>query len=245
MVLQAFALYSLFTVCFLSFDQYLSTNVRSSWRQKSTLKLAHLLTSLNVCFVVLHSSTVLIIYEIQPSMSCNVYNPIARRYYSFFYYPILANILPVVLTVTLSLLAYRNVRRIVRLQLPVFRRRLDRQMTAMTLARVMVLIIFGFPYIIISQYAVNLKISGNNYMEIAIVSLLSAIFASIMHANFTVNFYVFLIVSSRFRRQVKTILMKKCCRSIKRCFNKAPTNIRMNQISPGILLPSVSISELE
>ena len=31
MMLQAFALCSLFTVCFLSFDQYLSTNLRAHW----------------------------------------------------------------------------------------------------------------------------------------------------------------------------------------------------------------------
>lgn len=187
MMLQTFALYSLFNICCLSFDQYLSTNVRSSWRQRSTLKLAYLLTSLNLFLVMAHSPTALIFTEIQPPMGCNVYKPVARRYYLFFYYPILANMLPLAITITSSFLAYRNVRRIVRLQLPIFRRRLDRQMTAITLARVMVLMICGFPYIIISLYQLNLKITEDNYMEIAIVNILSTVFASLLHANFTVN----------------------------------------------------------
>jgi hypothetical protein len=34
-------LHSLFTISFLAFDQFLSTNYRQSWRQLSTIKLAH------------------------------------------------------------------------------------------------------------------------------------------------------------------------------------------------------------
>jgi hypothetical protein len=187
MMLQAFALFSLFNICFLSFDQYLSTNARPIWRQKSTLTLAHLLTSLNVCFVILHGITALVFTEIQPSMGCSVYNPIAKRYYTFFYYPVLANTFPLTFIVTSIVLAYRNVRRIVRLQQPVFRRRLDYQMTAMTLARVVVLTICGFPYVIISLYQLNLYIPADNYMQIAIITLLSIVFASLLHLNFAVN----------------------------------------------------------
>ncbi|CAF4804398.1 unnamed protein product, partial [Rotaria socialis] len=78
-------------------------------------------------------------------MGCNIYNTISKRYYTFFYFPIVTNVLPITTTITSSLLAYRNVRRIVCLQRPVFRRRLDRQMTAITLARIVVLIALGSP----------------------------------------------------------------------------------------------------
>jgi hypothetical protein len=140
-----------------------------------------------VCFVILHGITALVFTEIQPSMGCSVYNPIAKRYYTFFYYPVLANTFPLTFIVTSIVLAYRNVRRIVRLQQPVFRRRLDYQMTAMTLARVVVLTICGFPYVIISLYQLNLYIPADNYMQIAIITLLSIVFASLLHLNFAVN----------------------------------------------------------
>ncbi|CAF1319089.1 unnamed protein product [Rotaria magnacalcarata] len=98
-------------------------------------------------------------------------------------------------------------------------------MTAIASIRVMmVLMIFGFPYIIISQYAVDLNISASNIMEVAIV---------------------FLILSSRFRRHAKTVLVKRCWRSIRFCCNKASLNIRTNQIYPEIPQTTSSSNELE
>ncbi|CAF1513868.1 unnamed protein product [Adineta ricciae] len=77
-------------------------------------------------------------------------------------------------------------------------------------------------------------------MKIAIITLLSIIFASLLHFNFTINFYIFILISSRFRRQAKSVLVKKCWRSIQRCLHKMPTNIRMNRISPGKPPPNSS-----
>ncbi|CAF0996589.1 unnamed protein product [Rotaria sordida] len=126
-----------------------------------------------------------------------------------------------------------------------FRRRLDRQMTAMTLARVIVLIICGLPFICISLYQLNVNNNVNNYMELAIVSLLLSITASLMHTNFVINFYVFLMVLSRFRRQAKNVLIKKPWRLIKSLCNKTSTNISRNKVSPEIAQQSFSANELE
>jgi len=120
-------------------------------------------------------------------MGCTVYNPTLKQYFSFFYYPILSTSLPLVITVTFSLLAYRNVRRIVRRQVPLVRRRLDRQLTAMVLARVICTIILGVPFICITLYQLNLSNSENNYMKLAITSLVGIIFYSLLYANFAVN----------------------------------------------------------
>ncbi|CAF2684068.1 unnamed protein product [Rotaria sp. Silwood2] len=178
-------------------------------------------------------------------MGCTIYNPTIKRYYSYFYYPVMAGILPLTITLTTSILAYNNVRRIIRRQLPVIRRRLDRQMTAMTLARVLVLIICGVPFVCISLYQLNINNSENNYMELSIVGLLLSITTSIMHANFVVSFYVFLIVSPRFRRQAKYVLFKKCWRFIKSLCDRTPTNPQSNQVSPEIVERSLLPNELE
>ncbi|CAF1504815.1 unnamed protein product [Rotaria sp. Silwood1] len=178
-------------------------------------------------------------------MGCSIYNPILKRYYSFFYYPVITSIFPLTITLTTSLLAYHNVRRIIRRQLPVYRRRLDRQMTAMTLARVMVLIIGGVPYVCISLYQLNVNNSENNSTELAIVSFLLSITTSFMHANFVVNFYVFLMVSSRFRRQAKTVLIKKPWRLIKSLYDRTLTSPQRNQVFPEIAQRSFSANELE
>jgi hypothetical protein len=187
MLIQIFGVCSLLSVCFLSFDQYLSTNLQYYWRQMSTLTLAHSLVVFTVCFAMLHSTIFFIFTENQPSLGCTVYNPIAKNYISFFYYPILTSTLPLIFTITTSLLAYRNVRRIIRRQVPVHRRRLDHQMTAMTLARVLIFVICGLPFIFICLYEFHMDTSETNYMELSIVSLISAILSSLLYSSFMVN----------------------------------------------------------
>lgn len=192
MIVQIFGVCSLFMVCFLSFDQYLSTNLRYFWRQMSTIKLAHYLTLYTICFSLLHSTIFFIFSEIQESMGCTIYYSIFKRYLTIFYYPILNSAFPLIITISASLLAYRNVRRIIRRQVSVVRRRLDHQMTAMTLARVIVFVICGLPFIFISLYEFNIDTSENNYMELAIVNLISSILYSLLYSNFVVNYKYFL-----------------------------------------------------
>jgi hypothetical protein len=184
---QVFGLCSLYTICFTTFDQYLSTNHRYSFRQISTLKLAHRLTIFNVSIVILHSILFLIYIEIYAAFGCTVYNLIVKRYFSFFYYPILSSALPLIVTASFSLMAYHNVRHIIRRQMPVIRRRLDRQLTAMVLARVICIIILGFPYIFSTLYQLNANISEDNDTELAINGLVGAITYSLLYTNFSVS----------------------------------------------------------
>lgn len=133
-IAQICGLCSLCIICCMTFDQYLTTNYRYNLRQMSTIKLAQRLTFIVICFCFLHSILFLIFSQIQPTMGCTVYNPILKKYFAFFYYPILSNALPLIITITFSLMAYLNVRRIVRMKIPLVRRRLDKQLTAMVLA---------------------------------------------------------------------------------------------------------------
>ena len=189
-LLVIFGLCSLFTICLLTFDQFMSTNPRLSWRQISTLKLAHRLTLVNVSFVIVHSIPFLVLIENKSSAGCTIYNPVLSSYLTFFYYPILSSIFPIVVTVTFSLLAYRNVRRIVRRQIPVVRRRLDRQLTAMVLARVVCLLVLGLPYIFYSMYRLIRHVADENQLEIAIDNLVGAVSSSLLYMNFAVSWNV-------------------------------------------------------
>ena len=182
-----FGIGSLFTICFLTFDQFMSTNPRPNWRQVSTLKLAHRLTLLNICFVVLHSIPFMIYAEIQEANGCDIYNKKFRSYMIFFSYPILSSVAPIIFNVTFSLLAYCNVRRIVRRQVAVNRRRLDRQLTAMVLARICCLILLGLPYIIVSVFLLNFSKTQDNQLDAAIVRMTTVITNSLVYLNFAVK----------------------------------------------------------
>ena len=178
---------SLFTVCFLAFDQYMSTNPRPHFRQISSLKLAHRLTLVNVCFVLLHTIPFLIFTELRQGELCTIYNLVLSVYFTYFYYPILSAAVPLLITLTFSLLAYRNVRRIIRQRIHVFRRRLDRQLTVMILARVFCLILFGLPYIIYSLYRINVSVTDRNQLQMTILKLATRIAYSVLFLNFTVK----------------------------------------------------------
>lgn len=187
MIVQSCGFFSVLTISCMTIDQFFSTHYSTFLRQFGSYRLAYRLTIINLCFTILHSSLFLIFNDIQ-SMICTVYNSIIRKYLSFFYYPILSNTIPTIITITFSLLAYRNVHRIIRRQISIVRRRLDRQLTSMVLARVILIIICGLPYVCTTLYGFNVDKSGDQHMQLAILSLATVIADTMLITNFCVNF---------------------------------------------------------
>lgn len=194
-IVQGCGLYSLLTICFNTFDQYLVTNHRYAIRQLSTIKLAYRLTIFYTCFTILHSLIFLIFNDIQSSLGCTVYNSLLKKYLSFFYYPILGNAFPLIATVIFSLFAYHNVRSVVRRQIPLIRRRLDKELTSLVLARIISLVICGIPYVCNTIYGFNRNTNGNNSIESAIYSLVTAIVDCLLFTNFSVNYIIEVFIS--------------------------------------------------
>jgi hypothetical protein len=81
-----------------------------------------------------------------------------------------------------SLLAYRNVRR----QMPIIRRKLDRQMTSIILARVAFLTILILPYTIQRIYSLILPANRNDLVRIASEQLIAAVTISFLCSNCSV-----------------------------------------------------------
>ncbi|CAF1417174.1 unnamed protein product [Rotaria sordida] len=189
------------TICFSACDQYLSTNLHFNIRKLSTIKLAQILIFTAIVISILHAIPFCIFLEIRASL-CSVFNPIMSQYLSFFYYPILSGLLPIFIASLFSILAYRNVRRIVRRQIPIVRRRLDRQLTAMVLIRVITFVILTSPYAIQRMYTYIAKIDPSNLFPYAINILVGGIISSFFNLNYAISFYIFMASSSRFRRQI-------------------------------------------
>ncbi|CAF4337375.1 unnamed protein product, partial [Adineta steineri] len=78
------------------------------------------------------------------------------------------------------------------------------------LMRVFVFFCLSLPYNAHRIYAINFPTSRNTPMAYAISRLIQAILLSMIITNYMVNFYIFIIFSSRFRRQVKLVLVRKC-----------------------------------
>ncbi|CAF4211990.1 unnamed protein product, partial [Adineta steineri] len=121
-------LISFSTICFSASHQYLSTSPLLHLRQLSTIKTARFLICASVIISILHTIPFGIFTVIQASVC------------------VLSGLLPVLIASAFSILAYNNVRRIVRRQIPIVRRKLDQQLTAMILIRIIVFIVLTVPY---------------------------------------------------------------------------------------------------
>ncbi|CAF0896019.1 unnamed protein product [Adineta steineri] len=100
-------------------------------------------------------------------------------------------------------------------------------MTAMVLMRALFFICLQCPNNIYRIYITNFPNIKSENIEYVIVRLIQAIVFSLAILNYSISFYVFIISSSRFRRQVKYVLVKKCW---KRCMQwHYLTN---NQVAP-------------
>ena len=227
---QIFNLISFGTICLAAFDQFLSTNPRCHWRRLSTLKFIRSLIGIFLVVTLLHSIPFLIFFGIDLSRGCVIGNARLEVYYSFFYYPLLIGLLPIVVTTTFAFLAFHNVRHLVRRDVALGRRRLDRQLTAMIFTRVLCFVILTLPYVIFRIYALNVKLSALNLLSLAVLRLVGTSLGLLFFVNYVVNearrnlcrrtsffrfqisFYVFCLSSTRFRRQVKSVVFKRCWR---------------------------------
>ncbi|CAF1355587.1 unnamed protein product [Rotaria sordida] len=226
-------LLSLTIVCFAAIDQYLSTSYNPYLKQLSTLKLAHCLTYSATIVWILHSIPFMMLTEIRPTYGCSSSNKGLDRYITYVYYLIFTGFLPIVITSIFATLAYINVRRIVRSQIPIIRRRLDRQLTAMILVRVAFLVATTLLYVINRIYTMQVQVNQDDYIQKAIIQLVGAIAYSLFYLNYSGSFYLFLISSERFRRQVKYLLVKKFWRTY------CTARVRNNRIVPISHISSV------
>jgi len=174
-------------ICFAAIDQFLSTNYQQYLRQMSTFKLAQRLICILIILAVLYCICFPIFYEIRPSAGCATYNPMFNYYYSFVHLCIVIGILPIVISSSFSLLAYRNVRHIIRRQMSIHRRRLDRQLTAMILVRVALFVMTTLPYVSFRIYQINSSIDQSNISYLVVtVQLIKTTFTEIYNINHSV-----------------------------------------------------------
>jgi hypothetical protein len=190
---ESFGLITFYMICFQAVDQFFSTNYRLILRQMCTLKLARCLAFTTVCLWLSHSILCSFFVNIVPSIGCIISNPIWIQYVTFFFYPVLVGLLPIFIASSFSLLAYYNVRRIVRRQIPIERRRFDRQITAMVLIHVVFFVFFTLPYIVYRIYVVNVPVTQENLLNFAIMQLLEVIVVSIVDLNYTVKYFLYLL----------------------------------------------------
>jgi hypothetical protein len=197
-------------VCFAAIDQYLSTNPVPYRRQWSSLKLAHRQIYFAGCLCLLHTIAFAVFSKIYPILGCIVANTTLTNYYSYFFYPVLNGLLPIFISSLFSLLAYRNVRRIVRRQIPIDRRRLDQQLTAMIFVRVIAFVLFLLPYTIHRIIVLNVSAIPENTTIYVTNLWVRAIATTLIYSNHAVIFFLFVNASLILRGPNESTLQFSC-----------------------------------
>jgi hypothetical protein len=184
-------------VCFAAIDQYISANPVPYRRQWGSLKLAHREIYFAGYLCLLHTIPFAIFSKIYPILGCIVTNTNLTNYYSYFFYPVLNGLLPIFISSLFSLLAYRNVRRIVRRQIPIDRRRLDQQLTAMIFVRVISFVLLQLPFTIHRIIIINVTAIPANTTIYAINLWVRTISITLVYVCHTVIFF-FLLMFRRY-----------------------------------------------
>ncbi|CAF1023203.1 unnamed protein product [Adineta steineri] len=176
-------------ICFAAIDQFLSTNPRLYLRQLSSLTIARYQVYFAIGLCLLHTIPAAVFIRISPLFGCIVSNNGLINYYSFIFYPIISGLFPICVSSLFSILAYRNVRHIVRRQIPINRRRLDQQLTAMIFARVIFYVILQLPFTIYRIYSLNMNIPKGNTIAYAIDQWMQQIVLVMIYLDYAVSVY--------------------------------------------------------
>lgn len=173
-------------ICLSAFDQYLSTSYHASLRQMSTFRSAQFLGAIFCLLAAGYSIPSGIFQEIRARLGCGTYNASYNYFFSFVHLCIIIGLLPIAVSSFFSLLAFRNVRRIVRRQIPIVRRRLDRQLTAMILVRVALFVIVTLPLASVRTYQINQPVDEDNEYEVAVHTLIRMVVTTFYNLNYCV-----------------------------------------------------------
>lgn len=146
------ALISYTCLCLAIFDQYLSTSIRPYWQQMSHIKNAFRLTLFFTFLWILH----LIPYPIYlqhiissttGKITCTSINPSMAIYRNYYIGLLLTGYIPDLITIIFGILSYKNIQQIAYRTIPLVRRELDKQLTIMVFAQVIINLITNIPFV--------------------------------------------------------------------------------------------------
>ncbi|CAF0934724.1 unnamed protein product [Rotaria sordida] len=230
LLLTTFTLMSLVSICLATIDQYFATCSYPHLQQWCNFKLAYRLIIVFSFISTIHNIQYYLFYnQIQSPLtgkvSCIITNDIFSRYVSYWFNLVCIGFLPIIITVSFGSLAYYNVRQLTYRTLPLVRRELDKQLTAMVLVQVAMSFFTLTPFNILSALTLNKSIMND---QIAAVKIQASLTIGILlyYLTFATPFYIYICVSERFRRQLIYVLFEIHLNRWRR------PRIVINQISP-------------
>lgn len=236
---QYFVLVSHTCMCMAAIDQFLS---QTRYRNFNSIRSArfHVLVPCIVWFI--HAAFTFAYYE-SNGANCFLVNSTFFNYYTYFYLPFLLGFFPIIIITIFSLLALYKIVTNTDRQIDVVNANRDRQLSAMTLAHLLFVVISITPFVVVFVYtlsnpAANPQMLARNQLILAITNLFSfqcqAVSVICFEKSkltdkiFQYPLYIYCWASRRFRKQLIHVLFKLnvnqyCCEM---------NNLNNNQIAP-------------
>ncbi|CAF1262936.1 unnamed protein product [Adineta steineri] len=183
-------------------NQFLVTSRSARLRQLSNMKLVYRTIIIIIIFWIVHGTPTLIFANIE-SGTCIIDNSILSMYYVYVHFWSFCTIIPIGILIIFGILAYRNMRLLTNVRQL---HGIDRQLTLMVCGQVLLILIGVAPYALFNIYSTStaqwnkdIEQKNKETFILNVVSLNSTI-------EFGASFYLFIIISSSFRQQVKQYL---------------------------------------
>ncbi|CAF0874797.1 unnamed protein product [Didymodactylos carnosus] len=213
-------------VCIAVVDRYLSSCHNANLRAYSSLKIAKCVIPIVITFWILENIPALLVYHFKAPSTCTYNNSGYTIYISYILSPILYGLAPVLITSIFSLLTYKNMRQ--RIVPSSATQRRDAQISTMIMLQILMIVVSTFPLMIRNIYA---GITLNNQKD-SVQSMWENFFGQIVYLpwylNYSSSFYVYVVSSVAYRKQVKKLLINNSL--MKRLLSdQTETTIRRNQ----------------
>ncbi|CAF1159925.1 unnamed protein product [Adineta steineri] len=217
---QLCTLISFSCMCLATIDQFFATCSYIRWQRLSNIKLARYILIVVTLAAILHGIPSIFSYGHISSPTtgennCIIMNTAFRKYYYYFYVPVLQSTLPISIMILFGILAYRNVQQIAFRTIPLVRRELDKQLTTMVLVQIFYDAIVVTPSVFIN-IIMTIYGSTSNSLLAAQLDSISVLGIILYYFHYAGSFYIYVCVSKRFRQQflyvLSTIHVTQCCR---------------------------------
>ena len=205
-IITPFTLTSVTFLCLATIDQYFATCSRPSWQRWCNLRIAHRLTIFFCIFWFLHAIlyifyTDIAIYPGTNLTYCSSPNSAFVNYHNYVTVIVLTGFLPIFVLMTFGSLAFYNVRHLNYRTVPLVRQELDKQLTTMVLLQILLNFVSFVPYTIFNTVLIIPQLANNSILKFC--GTLSSLFFHLFYAG---SFYIYMIASERFRRQLIYVL---------------------------------------
>lgn len=193
-IFPATSLISFTCICLATIDQYFATCSRPRLQQLCNIKLAQRVSTFFIALWTLHGIPYVILFEriniFSPDrviVLCATTNAIFIKYHLYFISLCLTTFFQLVMTILFGILAYCNVRTLNYRTVPLVRRELEKQLTTMVLAQVVINVFTILPFSGVSLVSNTIVIIDPTW--VAIFRLISTTTVLIYYFYFAVSFH--------------------------------------------------------